>query len=80
MSDDDTRAQLLEDAAGQVHAAPQVRGRPEHPGDLYARCGALVEILARLTQVATGLHDTTERAPGRFDLGSDDDTAAGQWG
>jgi hypothetical protein len=76
---DDKMAQLLDDASEKVREALHAASSPpEFPSDLYSRCSGLVELLGRLTQVATSLHDTTERAPQRFDLGSDDATNAGE--
>ena len=46
------------------------------PGDLYTRAGAIVVLLSKVKQSTTMLHDTIERAPELFELGSDDATPA----
>ena len=76
---DDKAARLMDEAAEKLHDALHASyGRPQYPSDLYARCSELVDLLGKVRQAATMLHDTTERAPQLFDLGSDDETAAGQ--
>ena len=69
---DDKVALLLSTADSMIRDALHIHEAPEWPSDIYDRCGAAVDLLAKLREVATRLEHLAERAPAMWDLGSDD--------
>jgi hypothetical protein len=67
---DDKVALLLSTADSMIRDALHIYETPEWPSDIYDRCGAAVDLLAKLREVATRLEHLAERAPAMWDSGA----------